>query len=173
MTSYNSYTFQHIEKTEKENIKYINDIIIDDNYLCENFPDSINFKNYLSLLLNIHDSNKHLKTFINFRNNTDDCLCCGENSNIRICKSEFIIEYRVDNTLDLCENRGLYINITSNKDCLYMCEHCKYNIEKMQEKKEVSSCSIQNTENKIFKNIIYIIWKKDKYPLNIVSILQK
>jgi len=166
MTSYNSYSFEHIEKTEleTEDIKQINNIIIDEDYLCENVIDSINFKNYLYLLLNIHDNNKHLKTFINFNHNSDNCVCCGEEYNmndIEKCKSGFMIEYNIDSTVDLCQNKGLFININSkSKNDLPICYNCKYNTNNME-------------ENKTFKNIIYIFWKKDIYPFNIISILKK
>jgi hypothetical protein len=179
MTSYNSYSFEHIEKEEleKENIENINNIIIDEDFLCENVIDSINFKNYFSLILNIHDTNKHSKTFINFYHNSCDCVCCGEEcnmNNVENCKSGFMIEYRIDNTEDLSRDKGLYININSTlKNDLPICYNCKYNINKMEEKKSVYSGSIQNTENKIFKNVIYILWKKDIYPFNIISILKK
>jgi hypothetical protein len=179
MTSYNSYSFEHIEKEEleKENIENVNNIIIDEDFLCENVIDSINFKNYFSLILNIHDTNKHSKTFINFYHNSCDCVCCGEEcnmNNVENCKSGFMIEYRIDNTEDLSRDKGLYININSTlKNDLPICYNCKYNINKMEEKKSVYSGSIQNTENKTFKNIIYIFWKKDIYPFNIISILKK
>jgi len=179
MTSYNSYTFEHIEKTEAktEHIANINEVIIDEDYLCENVLESINFKNYFSLLLNIHDNNKHLKTVINFHHNSHDCVCCGEEynmNNIEKCKSGFMIEYRVDNNADLCKDKGFFININSklNND-LPICYNCKYNINKMEETKSVYSGSMQNVENKTFKNIIYIFWKKDIYPFNIISILKK